>query len=117
VPATDSGPAPTPLAVGPRPVGDPDGMRALAARLRHEAARLAKHESLDLHAWRSDRAKQVRHQLDDFATTMGRESNLLDGLADELVTAATNVQSQQIDWSARKALADAKNSTIPVSKI
>jgi hypothetical protein len=98
-------------------VGDPDAMRALAARLRHEAARLAKHESLDLHAWRSERAKQVRRQLDDFATTMGRQSDLLDGLADELVTAATQVQAQQIDWTASKALADTKHSTIPASKI
>jgi hypothetical protein len=92
-------------------------MRALAAQLRTEARRLGKHTSLDLHAWRSDRAKVVRTQLDDFATTMGREVGLLDGLAGELVTAADNVQTQQIDWSARKALADAKTSTMPVSKI
>lgn len=116
MPATSSASAPT-AAIGPRPVGDPDAMRALAARLRTEASRLGKHSSLDLHAWRSDRAKQVRTQLDDFATTMGREAGLLDGLADELVTAATNVQAQQIDWSARKALADAKTSTMPASKI
>ena len=103
--------------VGPRPVGDPDAMRALAARLRSEAGRLAKHESLDLHAWRSDRAKQVRRQLDDFATVMRRQSDELEGLAGELVTAADIVAAQQLDWTARKAVADAKNSPIPVSKI
>jgi hypothetical protein len=59
----------------------------------------------------------VRSQLDDFATTMGREAHLLDGLAAELITAAGHVQDQQIAWSARKALADAKTSSIPVSKI
>jgi hypothetical protein len=92
-------------------------MRALAARLRMEATRLAKHQSLDLHAWRSERAKEVRHQLDDFATTMRRQSDQLDGLANELVIEADHVQSLQIDWSARRALADAKHSSIPVSKI
>lgn len=92
-------------------------MRVLASRLRQEAARLAKHESLDLHAWRSERAKQVRRQLDDFATTMRRESDELDGLADELVTAAGQVQALQIDWTTRKALADAQHSSTPASKI
>jgi hypothetical protein len=92
-------------------------MRALAARLRMEATRLAKHQSLDLHAWRSERAKEVRHQLDDFATTMRRQSDQLDGLANELVIEADYVQSLQIDWSARRALAEAKHSSIPVGKI
>jgi hypothetical protein len=115
--ATDPRSATTPAGVGPRPVGDPDAMRALAARLRTEAARLAKHESLDLHAWRSERATQVRHQLEDFATAMRRQSDQLDGLAAELAIEADHVQALQIDWTARKAVADAKHSTLPVSKI
>lgn len=104
-------------AVGPRPPGDPAAMRALAHRLQAEAGRLSRYESLDLSNWQSDKALEVRGDLESYATQTRMAGRQLEDAARLLVTAADRVEREQLDWVTRKALADARSSSIPKDKI
>src|SRR3712207_9362167 len=102
--------------LGPRPVGDPDGMRDLAAALRAEAGRLARFERLDLSGWKSAKASEVRCRLQAFATGVQRASDDLEQLAAALLSEADFVEQEQLDWTTRKALADARSEERRVGK-
>jgi hypothetical protein len=92
-------------------------MRALAHRLQSEAGALSRYESLDLHNWQSDKALEVRGDLETWATQSRMAGSKLEDAARLLITAADRVEREQLDWVTRKALADARNSSIPKDKI
>jgi hypothetical protein len=102
--------------VGPRPPGDPDAMRALAHRLQAEAGRLSKYESLDLSNWQANKALEVRADLQTYVAQTQMATNQLEDAARLLTTAADRVEQAQLDWTTRKALADAAHSHIPEGK-
>jgi hypothetical protein len=118
--------APPPLAgpdvaglpgVGPRPPGDPEGMRALADDLRRIAARVEGHETIRLENWESPAARVVKAQLAAAGRAADGASDRLRGLARRLDAAAADVQDAQLAWAERYALALHEQSSIPRSKI
>jgi hypothetical protein len=91
--------------VGPRPQGDPAGMRALAAQLRAVAGELGGQGHVSLANWESPRGRAVRARLAAASATAGRTSHEVGHLASLLETAASDVEGQLASWNARRAAA------------
>ena len=91
--------------VGPRPQGDPAGMRALAAQLRSVAGALGAQSSVSLSNWESPRGQAVKARLASASTTAGRASHEVGHLASLLETAAGTVEGDLARWEARRAAA------------
>ena len=101
-------------AVGPRPLGDPAGMRALAASLRDVARSLGAQRAVRLQNWESPRGRAVRADVGHAVGTAGRAAGDLDRAAGMLEREADAVEGEIAAWEARR---QAALSHIPASKI
>ncbi len=101
-------------AVGPRPVGDPAGMRAIAAELRGVAGPLGAQHDVRLKNWESPRGRAVRADLSAAAAAAGRVSGELGRLAGLLEQEAGDLEGELQVWEARR---QAALSHIPKDKI
>ncbi len=88
--------------VGPRPKGDPGGMRAIAAQLRSVAGALGAEKAVQLANWESPRGRAVRARLAGASGTAGRTSHEVGQLATLLETAAATVEADLARWNARR---------------
>lgn len=96
-------------ALGPRPVGDPAGMRAIAAKLRGVAGPLGSQKDVRLANWESARGRAVRADLSSAVAVAGRVSGEVGRLASLLEREADAVEGDQKVWEARrKSLAAAQ---------
>ena len=100
-------------AVGPRPVGDPAGMRAIAAQLRGVAGPLGSQSKVSMRNWESPRGRAVRADVNTAVAAAGRASREVGQAASLLEREADLVEGEQKVWEARR---QAALSNIPKDK-
>ncbi len=113
-PDAGAGAASALAAVGPRPPGDPAGMRAIAATLRDVAGPLGSQGKVELENWESPRGRAVRADLASAVAVAGRVAGDVGQLASLLEREADAVEADQQIWAARR---EAALSHIPRNKI
>ena len=96
------------IADDPFPIGDPGGMRAMAARLRAEADRVESRAGSvvarvgDLQ-FRGPKAERFRDAISGSSGHAARISSVLVSASETLLRAAVDVEAQQNAWHLRRA--------------
>ena len=89
--------------LGPRPHGDVEGMRGLAAAIRSLAGRLDARTNIRLDNWDSDRAREVKDRIHRAGRAAESAGAWLGAAAALLEREAADLDTEQSRWAGRYA--------------